>query len=88
MAETISDDHVLATVRAHRNGLLAATDAMVSVPDFPISAPQKAALIAYRQAMATMPQAEVAFGHIPWPVWPATVPSPPGVVMPAPVDGL
>lgn len=87
MTETIPADHVLATVRAHRNGLLAATDAMVSVPDFPISAPQKAALIAYRQALRDLPESPISFGSIPWPVWPATVPPPPGVVMPAPVDG-
>lgn len=87
MTETIPADKVLATVRAHRNGLLAATDAMVSVPDFPITAPQKAALIAYRQALRDLPSLPIAFGVIPWPTWPASVTPPVGVIPPVAIGG-
>ena len=87
MTETIPADRVLATVRAHRNGLLAATDAMVSVPDFPITGPQKAALIAYRQSLRDLPESPISFGSIPWPVWPSAVTPPAGVVPPIPIGG-
>lgn len=41
----------LAIIRTRRNRLLAATDTMVAVPDYPITAEQRAELIAWREAL-------------------------------------
>ena len=42
-------------VRSRRNQILAATDAMVAAPDYPISETEKAELIAYREALRSAP---------------------------------
>lgn len=48
-------DEQLAQIRARRDRLLAATDAMVAVPDYPISAEHREELLAWRQALREFP---------------------------------
>lgn len=44
-------------VRSRRNQILAATDAMVTAPDYPISEAEKTELLAYREALRDAPLA-------------------------------
>lgn len=53
----LSAEEQFATIRLKRDRLLAATDVMVTVPDFPISADQREQLIAWRQALRDFPDA-------------------------------
>ena len=47
----------LAAIRLKRDRLLAATDPMVAVPDYPISAERREELLAWRQALRDFPDA-------------------------------
>lgn len=78
-------EHVRANVAAHSTSLLREVDVYLAAGQAWMSVEQIGAVTAYRQAMAAMPQAEVAYGRVPWPVWPAGVAPPPGIVLPAPV---
>lgn len=63
----------LAAIRAKRDRLLAATDAMVAAPDYPLTDEERARLITWRAALRDFP-AEIA-SFLPLPavevVWPA-----------------
>lgn len=65
----VSDDFLLGRVRRRRNALLEATDVMVSVPDWPMTAGQKEALLEYRQKLRDLPSAKKV-RSIKWPSWP------------------
>ncbi|PAL25464.1 phage tail assembly chaperone [Sphingopyxis sp. GW247-27LB] len=64
----------LAIIRTRRNRLLAATDVMLAVPDYPISAEQREELIAWRAALrdltATIDQA-APLDSVEWPARPS-----------------
>ena len=67
-------DAQLAIVRARRGRLLAATDAMVTVPDFPISETRRAELIVWRARLRDVPAAldpAAPFDTVAWPDPPA-----------------
>jgi len=83
---TLTVEQVRANVVAHSTSILREVDVYLAAGQAWMTAEQIGAVAAYRQAMAAMPQAEVSFGHIPWPVWPAIVAAPPGIVMPSPVN--
>lgn len=53
----LTAEEQLAAIRAKRDRLLAATDVMVTVPDYPISAEQREQLLAWRQALRDFPDA-------------------------------
>ena len=64
----------LALIRARRDRLLAATDKMVSVPDYPITAEQREELVVWRQALRDFPDAitaELPAENIAWPPRPS-----------------
>jgi hypothetical protein len=64
----------LEVIRAKRNRLLAQTDMMAAVPDYPITADQRAELIIWRAALRDMMAAidpADPFGSVQWPVAPA-----------------
>lgn len=66
----------LAAIRAKRDRLLAATDAMVAVPDYPISAEQREELLAWRQALRDFPDAiapTLPAETIEWPARPSWI---------------
>lgn len=50
-----SAEEQLAAIRARRDRLLLATDPMVTVPDYPITAEQRTDLLAWRQALRDFP---------------------------------
>jgi hypothetical protein len=50
-----SAEEQLAAIRLKRDRLLAATDVMLAVPDYPISAEQREQLLAWRQALRDFP---------------------------------
>jgi hypothetical protein len=52
---TVTAEEQLAAIRVKRDRLLVATDTMVSVPDYPISAEQREQLLAWRQALRDFP---------------------------------
>ncbi len=83
---TLTIEQVRANVLAHSTSLLREVDVYLAAGQAWMSVEQIGAVAAYRQAMAAMPQASVSYGHVPWPVWPASVPPPPGIVLPAPVN--
>lgn len=64
----------LAQIRARRDRLLAATDVMLAVPDYPISAEQREELLAWRQALRDFPD-EIAptlpSNAVEWPARPS-----------------
>lgn len=78
----LPDDVVIDNVRSQRNGILSATDPMISVPDWPITEEQRAALWEYRQELRDMTALPISHGSIPWPVWPEGLNPPPGLVVP------
>lgn len=64
----------LALIRARRDRLLASTDMMVSVPDYPITAEQREELVAWRQALRDFPDAiaaELPAEQVTWPPRPS-----------------
>lgn len=66
----------LAAIRAKRDRLLAATDPMVSVPDYPINEDQRAELLAWRQALRDFPDAiapSLPSADIVWPARPSWI---------------
>lgn len=85
---TLTVEQVRANVRAHATSILREVDVYLASGQAWMTTPQIAAVTAYRQAMAAMlsPDVDVAFGRVPWPVWPASVAPPPGIVPPSPVS--
>lgn len=79
-------EQVRANVLAHSTSILREVDVYLASGQAWMTVEQIGAVTAYRQAMAAMPQADVSFGHVPWPVWPASVAPPPGISMPTPVN--
>lgn len=72
----LTADEQLAAIRARRDRLLAATDAMVSVPDYPIDDDQRAELLAWRQALRDFPDAiapSLPSAEIAWPARPSWI---------------
>ena len=59
VARLQSAEEQLAAIRAKRDRLLAATDAMVTVPDYPLTEEQRAELVAWRAILRDFP-AEIA----------------------------
>lgn len=64
-----TDAEHAAEVRAKRNALIAETDYLV-MPDYPLDAGKKAALLAYRQALRDVPEQAGFPRQIDWPVKP------------------
>jgi len=64
-----SAEQLAADARAKRDRLLSATD-WTQIPDAPLTADQKAAYAAYRQALRDVPQQAGFPGVIEWPVVP------------------
>lgn len=63
----------LEIIRRRRNRLLAATDKILSVPDFPISQDRRAALFHWRAALRDLPaslDAAAPFDSLAWPTRP------------------
>lgn len=85
---TLTVEQVRANVRAHATSLLREVDAYLGSGQVWMTKAQIAAVAGYRKAMAAMlaPDADVAFGRVPWPIWPASVAPPPGIVPPVPVS--
>lgn len=61
----------LAGIRAKRDRLLAATDPMVTVPDYPITDDQKAELLVWRAALRDFPAAIEPLLPVETVLWPA-----------------
>lgn len=69
-----SAEDQLAAIRARRDRLLVATDAMVSVPDFPITPGQRDEVVAWRQALRDFPDAiapRLPLDVVDWPARPS-----------------
>ena len=69
-------DEQLAAIRARRDRLLAATDTMLAVPDYPISDDQRAELLAWRQALRDFPDQiapSLPSVDVEWPVRPSWI---------------
>ncbi len=69
-----SAEEQLASIRARRDRMLAATDAMVGVPDYPITADQREQLIEWRAALRDFPDLvarDLPAQHIAWPPRPS-----------------
>lgn len=72
----VTAEQQLAAIRAKRDRLLAATDPMVSVPDYPINDGQRAELLAWRQALRDFPDAiapSLPSADIVWPARPSWI---------------
>ncbi len=66
----------LGSIRARRDKLLAATDPMVTVPDYPINDDQRAELLVWRQALRDFPDAiapSLPSADIAWPTRPSWI---------------
>jgi hypothetical protein len=71
-----SAEDQLAAIRAKRDRLLAATDAMVSVPDYPITESQRAQLLDWREALREFPAlivTQLPLAEIKWPPRPTWI---------------
>ena len=64
-----TDAEFAAEARAKRNALIAETDYLV-MPDYPLDAEKKAAVLAYRQALRDVPEQAGFPRQIDWPVKP------------------
>lgn len=67
--ELKTDEEYAAEAREKRNALIAETDYLV-MPDYPLDAEKKAALLAYRQALRDVPEQAGFPRQINWPVKP------------------
>lgn len=67
--ELKTDAEYAAEAREKRNALIAETDYM-AMPDYPLDAKKKAAVLAYRQALRDVPEQEGFPRQIDWPVKP------------------
>lgn len=69
LGELKTDAEYAKEVREKRNALIAETDFM-AMPDYPLDAEQKAAVMAYRQALRDVPEQAGFPRQIDWPVKP------------------
>lgn len=69
LGELKTDEEYAAEAREKRNALIAETDYM-AMPDYPLDAEKKAAVLAYRQALRDVPEQEGFPRQIDWPVKP------------------
>lgn len=69
LGELKTDEEFAAEAREKRNQLIAETDFM-AMPDYPLDAEKKAAVLAYRQALRDLPEQEGFPRQIDWPVKP------------------
>ena len=69
LGEFKTDDDCAAEAREKRNALIAETDYM-AMPDYPLDAERKAAVLAYRQALRDIPEQAGFPRQIDWPVKP------------------
>ena len=67
--ELKTDAEYAAEARAKRNALIAETD-YLAMPDYPIDAEKKAAVLAYRQALRDIPEQAGFPRQIDWPTKP------------------
>ena len=73
IAPVRSAEEQLASIRARRDRLLAATDVMVAVSDYPITADQREQLIEWRAALRDFPDTvplDLPADRIAWPLRP------------------
>lgn len=71
---TVDHDPELAKLRLERNALLAASDAIVSVPDYPISAQDKQAVLAWRASLRSAFEGKLHSSQVQLPTCPVTLP--------------
>ena len=69
LGELKTDDDFAADAREKRNALIAETDFLV-MPDYPLDAEKKGAVLAYRQALRDVPEQAGFPRQIDWPVKP------------------
>ena len=69
LGELKTDEEYASEARGERNALIAETDYLV-MPDYPLDAEKKAAVLAYRQALRDVPEQEGFPRQIDWPVKP------------------
>lgn len=69
LGELKTDADYAAEARAKRNQLIAETD-YLAMPDYPLDAEKKAAVLAYRQALRDIPEQAGFPRQIDWPVKP------------------
>lgn len=69
LGELKTDAEYAAEAREKRNQFIAETDYM-AMPDYPLDAEKKAAVLAYRQALRDVPEQEGFPRQIDWPVKP------------------
>lgn len=69
LGELKTDDDYAKEAREKRNALIAETDYM-AMPDYPIDAERKAAVLAYRQALRDIPEQAGFPRQIDWPAKP------------------
>lgn len=69
LGELKTDEEYAAEAREKRNALIAETDFM-AMPDYPLDAEKKAAVLAYRQALRDVPEQAGFPRQINWPVKP------------------
>lgn len=71
VAPVRSAEEQLAGIRARRDRLLAATDVMVTAPDYPITEDQRAELLVWRSALRNFPAEVVPLLPLDTVEWPA-----------------
>jgi len=69
LGELATDEDLAAEAREKRNALIAETD-YLAMPDYPLDAEKKAAVLAYRQALRDIPEQAGFPRQIDWPVKP------------------
>ena len=69
LGELMTDADYAAEAREKRNALIAETDFLV-MPDYPLDAEKKGAVLAYRQALRDVPEQAGFPRQIDWPVKP------------------
>lgn len=69
LGELKTDEEFAAEARGKRNQLIAETDFLV-MPDYPLDAEKKVAVLAYRQALRDVPEQAGFPRQIDWPVKP------------------
>lgn len=69
LGELKTDEDYAAEARERRNALIAETDFM-AMPDYPLDAEKKAAVLAYRQELRDVPEQTGFPRQIDWPVKP------------------